>query len=210
LKDFDLEQNEHFIKFVFIPYFKDIYNDLADKSDKKAKGINKIVFTEYANLPGILSERFFKILDENGDNYIDQKEFIHAMFKVYYSKLESKIKLVFDMYDFDNDGLIQKEDIRIVLSHVPISHVNTALSKEAATKEGKFTQEGGGLNLSFDDRAEMQKQILLFIEKIFEGRESLNIKQFTEIIEKVSSEMLLTIMTLVQERLPCSENFFRF
>jgi hypothetical protein len=46
LKDFDLEQNEHFIKFVFIPYFKDIYNDLADKSDKKGKGINKIVFTE--------------------------------------------------------------------------------------------------------------------------------------------------------------------
>lgn len=46
LKDFDLEQNEHFIKFVFIPYFKDIYNDLADKSDKKSKGVNKIVFTE--------------------------------------------------------------------------------------------------------------------------------------------------------------------
>lgn len=46
LKDFDLEQNEHFIKFVFIPYFKDIYNDLADKSDKKAKGINKVVFNE--------------------------------------------------------------------------------------------------------------------------------------------------------------------
>lgn len=46
LKDFDLEQNEHFIKFVFIPYFKDIYNDLAEKSEKKAKGINKIVFTE--------------------------------------------------------------------------------------------------------------------------------------------------------------------
>jgi len=44
-----------------------------------------------------LNERFFKILDENGDNVIDQKEFIHGMFKVYYSKLESKIKLVFDM-----------------------------------------------------------------------------------------------------------------
>lgn len=44
-----------------------------------------------------MNERFFKILDENGDGIIDQKEFIHAMFKVYYSKLESKIKLVFDM-----------------------------------------------------------------------------------------------------------------
>jgi len=49
LKDFDLEQNEHFIKFVFIPYFKDIYKDLEDKSDKKSKGINKIVFTEVGN-----------------------------------------------------------------------------------------------------------------------------------------------------------------
>jgi hypothetical protein len=50
LKDFDLEQNEHFIKFVFIPYFKDIYNDLANKSDKKSKGINKLVFTEVSTL----------------------------------------------------------------------------------------------------------------------------------------------------------------
>lgn len=44
LKDFDLDENEHFIKFVFIPYFKDIYNDLAAKSEKKAKGITKLVF----------------------------------------------------------------------------------------------------------------------------------------------------------------------
>lgn len=44
LKDFDLDENEHFIKFVFIPYFKDIYNDLAAKSDKKARGITKLVF----------------------------------------------------------------------------------------------------------------------------------------------------------------------
>jgi hypothetical protein len=36
-------------------------------------------------------------MDENTDDYIDEKEFIHAMFKVYYSKLESQIKLAFDM-----------------------------------------------------------------------------------------------------------------
>lgn len=41
-----MEQNEHFIKFVFVPYFKDIYNDLSDKSDKKAKGIDKVVFND--------------------------------------------------------------------------------------------------------------------------------------------------------------------
>jgi hypothetical protein len=46
LKDFDIEENEHFVKYVFIPYFKDIYRDLAERSDKKSKGINRIVFIE--------------------------------------------------------------------------------------------------------------------------------------------------------------------
>lgn len=46
LEDHDLEANEHFIKFVFVPYFKDIYNDLAEKSDKKSAGISKIILTD--------------------------------------------------------------------------------------------------------------------------------------------------------------------
>jgi hypothetical protein len=46
LKDYDIEQNEHFVKYVFIPYFKDIFRDLAERSDKKQKGINRIVFIE--------------------------------------------------------------------------------------------------------------------------------------------------------------------
>ena len=45
----------------------------------------------------MVGERFFKVIDENGDEYIESKEFIKAMFKVYYSQLESKFKLVFDM-----------------------------------------------------------------------------------------------------------------
>ena len=46
LKDFDIEENEHFVKYVFIPYFKDIFKDLSERSDKKAKGINKMGFLE--------------------------------------------------------------------------------------------------------------------------------------------------------------------
>jgi Ca2+-binding EF-hand superfamily protein len=43
-----------------------------------------------------------------------------AMFRIYYSPLETKFKLVFDMYDFDNDGIITKEDLHLVLSHIPL------------------------------------------------------------------------------------------
>lgn len=46
MKEYEIEKNEHFIKYVFIPYFGDIYKDLAERSDKKTKGINHIVFIE--------------------------------------------------------------------------------------------------------------------------------------------------------------------
>jgi hypothetical protein len=35
LKDFDIEQNEHFVKYVFMPYFRDIYKDLSERSDDR-------------------------------------------------------------------------------------------------------------------------------------------------------------------------------
>jgi Ca2+-binding EF-hand superfamily protein len=31
-----------------------------------------------------------------------------------------QVSLVFDIYDFDNDGYITKEDVRIILCYVPI------------------------------------------------------------------------------------------
>lgn len=43
-------------------------------------------------------------------------------------------------YDFDKDGYIIKEDVRLILSHIPIT--NTVAGKIA--EEGAFTQEGGG------------------------------------------------------------------
>jgi len=100
-------------------------------------------------LPGIIGERFFAVLDLSKNDYIDLREFVHGFFKVYYSNLETKIKLSFDIYDFDRDGYITKEDVRLILSHIPI--VNTITQK--TTGEGAFTKEGGG-NQVFLDRVQ--------------------------------------------------------
>ena len=49
-------------------------------------------------------------------------------------------------YDFDFDGFIEQEDVRIVLSHVPIER--TVEGRVAA--EGSFTKEGGGGQVYLD------------------------------------------------------------
>jgi len=48
-------------------------------------------------LPGIVGERFFAVLDLNSSSYVDLKEFVHGLFKVYYSDTETKLKFAFDM-----------------------------------------------------------------------------------------------------------------
>lgn len=97
LVDDVLLNNEEFKKNVAIPYFKDIYKDLVGQSDNKDKGINKISLLTYTDLPGVIGDRFFSILDLKASNYVDLREFVHGFFKVYYSTLDVKMKLTFDM-----------------------------------------------------------------------------------------------------------------
>lgn len=42
------------------------------------------------------------------------------MMNIYCSNLETKSKFVFNLYDFDNDGLISKDDARTILQFIPI------------------------------------------------------------------------------------------
>mmetsp|Transcript_64076 Transcript_64076/g.88617 ORF Transcript_64076/g.88617 Transcript_64076/m.88617 type:complete len:147 (+) Transcript_64076:57-497(+) len=122
IADDEVLLNAEFKKNVAIPYFKDIYKDLVQQSDQKNKGVNKVALLTYTNLPGVIGDRFFAIMDLNDDNYVDLREFVHGFFKVYYSNLETKLKLTFDIYDFDKDGFISKEDVRLILSHIPIEN----------------------------------------------------------------------------------------
>jgi hypothetical protein len=46
LKEYDIQENEHFIQYVFLPYFKDIFKDLSARSDKPQEGINRLVFLD--------------------------------------------------------------------------------------------------------------------------------------------------------------------
>jgi len=45
----------------------------------------------------LIGERFFTVIDLNGDGFIELKEFVHGMFKVFYSNLETKLQLCFNM-----------------------------------------------------------------------------------------------------------------
>lgn len=80
-----------FKKKVVIPYFKDIFKSLSESCmDQDKKQVDKVTFLQYTNLPGVLGDRIFAIMDEDGDGFLDLKEFINGLFKIYFSNFETK------------------------------------------------------------------------------------------------------------------------
>ena len=71
-------------------------------------------------------------------------EFLAGTSRLFSNSFDDNLKLIFDMFDFDNDGVASKEDIRTLLSHVPLSQVLSDL-KLQIRKEGLYTKSGGGL-----------------------------------------------------------------
>ena len=67
---------------------------------------------------------------------------------------------MFEIYDFDGDGLISKEDISTILSYMPVT------KNVPVTGEGKYTQEGGGAS-DFNERIETFKEMYNILELCF-------------------------------------------
>jgi len=200
------EQADYLRDNVCLPYFTEIYKDLAERSTDKQKGISKVTFFDYIELPGIIAERLFALFDENKDAYIDLNEFVSGMFKIYVSDMNTKLRLVFDIYDFDKDGCITKDEIKTVLCYVPI---NKILEGKQIRKEGKFTQEGGG-NEVYLDRVKSQEEIENLLQFCFGEKEKISFEEFVHINQESSSDLLITVINFLRDKLPCSENFWRY
>ena len=104
--------------------------------------IDKVTFIEYTKLPGIINDRLHILFSAEGtrnassspenknksivhkkkDENVTETAFFDNFRKIFIGDLDEKIKFTFKMYDFDNDGFITPEDIRILMSYMPFDH----------------------------------------------------------------------------------------
>ena len=180
----------------FSQYLKQVWRDLKGRTgeDKEIEGIDKITFQKYYELPGLISERLFTVFNKDKTGYLSLNDFIDNMLILFSSNFEDLVKFIFNFYDFNNDNKITKEDIRVVLSYVPIY------------KKGK--NNNGGLKFerdNFEDRLKSQKELHEKLDIIFEKNESLNLEEFTSIIKRKNSDIFLFILVFLYEHRPFSD-----
>jgi hypothetical protein len=77
-------------------------------------------------------------------------------------------------------------------------------------KEGLYGEEDGKA-IEASDRDVDQEEINRLIDKVFEGKckKLINFEEYQAFNMNVSSEMFVSIMSLLHERLPCAPNCFR-
>lgn len=105
-----------------------IYNGIDDTSENKRRRINliNIEMDEFSRLMdsvdlGMLSSpEVFSIFDENGDGFINAKEFLLALMALRSTGTDMQqeseaARLYFSLFDVDEDGWISKEEMAMVL-----------------------------------------------------------------------------------------------
>ena len=106
---------------LFLLYLREIYKDLADRDESnKKKGILKMIFFDYIKLPIFISEKLFTVFDKDKDGFLNQKEFIFGMNRLYNSNFDETVKLIFEILDFNHDELIEKDDVKMMLGLLPL------------------------------------------------------------------------------------------
>ena len=146
-------------------------------------------------MPGIISERLFSVFDKDKDGVLSVSEFVNGM-KILFSQTEtfdSLAKFIFNFYDFRSCGKIKKEDVRVVLSYVPIQKTDLDSIKEGNIE---LVEE------NFQDRVESQEQLFNILNVAFKNKEEMNFEEYTNVIKNVNSDIFILILMFLLEKKP--------
>jgi len=125
----ELRNNNNISKETFTEYLNEIYKDLAEAWKKQNNGILFSRFTDLIpNCPVFLAMKFFNSLlnkKNQSNSYLSLNEFLACFITLKFGSYEEVVGLIFNIFDFDRDGIIKPEDIKLVISFLPLKVNNT-------------------------------------------------------------------------------------
>ena len=135
----------------------------------------------------------FNLFNKSHSKYLSKNEFLMGMGKLFTEYYEFLVKFIFDFYDADEDGIITKDDIRLILSYLP-------LKTSKFTFSYKFKLE----ETTFADQLIAQNEIYHMTQDMFK-KEKMKFDTFKLYISKVNSTPFLYLLITLYEYRPFSQ-----
>ena len=174
---------------LFLLYLREIFRDLADRDESnKRKGIIKMIFFDYIKLPIFIAEKVFNVFDKDKDNFLNQKEFIYGMNRLYNGNFDETLKLIFEILDFNHDEYIEKDDVKMILGLLPL--------KTDKTKD----------KIKYKYQMESLEEIQQIINLTFDNKKILNLEEFKDIVTKRKSDVFLQIICFLYQKKPFTDS----
>ena len=105
----------------FNKYLRELFKDLSLRShNNRLQGITFITFHDFYKLPFVLDNKIFQALDKDKDSFLSYEEFTYLFNTLLLGDYLTSLRLVFDICDFTKKGYIVNEDIKLLLSCLPV------------------------------------------------------------------------------------------
>lgn len=188
-------QVKDFISFEL--YLKNIFSDIAKREWKETeqKGIDKLSFIEYMNIPFIVGEKLFNAFDKNKKGFLTKNEFVNGIISLYVGDLEETQKMIFSILDFDSDGIIIPEDSRLLISFIKnISEPPSTIIKQKLLRRNTITDEE-----NLDELNEL-------INNFFNFKSQMTFEEYKYNIENINSDVFFVFIYFLYDNKPFSDS----
>ena len=185
-------------KLNFKKYLIELYHDLSYLSSQEEKGISHETFLFFLDIPIPIANNIFKILDKDKNNYLKLEEFIFGIYDIYANySYDNLVKFTFDLYDSDKDGIVSKDDIKLLLNYLP---VDNNLRYKSIIKDFE--------DIDYNDIVNNQQIIEKIINKIFvnEFKNLINFDNYNFIVQNRCSDIFVAILLYLFEARPFNDD----
>jgi hypothetical protein len=119
------KKKENFLKYLhpfqfshnkgtIMSFLSDIFVNFQKRSNNN---FDTYTFQELIALPMIVSDKLYYTFTSHQEKQLTYQEFSSGLYDLLFGDIDDKMSIVFDLLDFDGDGIMTLEDVFLILSH---------------------------------------------------------------------------------------------
>ncbi len=173
------------------------FQDLAARNPANEQAIDKRTFLRVFALPGMLGERLFAVFDRKKKDMVEFGDLIYGLSRIVRGSVEEKVGFLFDMYDLNHTGTIEKIELTTMLNSAVFASYSmldpkpfladaaqrNKIASANAQNQRVLMPHGSGFEdenpfLSEELRNKVENMVKVAFQDLAPGKTSLNLDDF--------------------------------